>query len=269
MIDDKKPVLLVVSFGTTFNDSRAKTIEAVEKALVAAYPEYELRRAFTSRIVIDKLAERDGLRVDDAAEAMRRLTADGVKNIVVQPTHVMNGREYDKMRKAILPFEKEFETVRYGLPLLISDADFEEIAGIITACSGGGDDTAVIFMGHGTDHESNAVYAKLDKMLKDRGFSRYFIATVESVPSLEDIVVQVDALNVKKIVLLPFMIVAGDHANNDMAGSGDDSWKSIFESKGYEVETVIKGLGEYPEIQAMFVRHAGEAINRRPAAGPE
>ncbi|AEF86213.1 sirohydrochlorin cobaltochelatase [Treponema primitia ZAS-2] len=261
-VGEKKPVVLVVSFGTSYNDTRANTIGAIEKAIAAAYPNYEQRQAFTSQIIIDKLRKRDGLQIDNITEAMNRLKADGVKELVVQPTHVMNGLEYDEMQEAIKPFSKDFTKLSYGLPLLISDSDYTEVVNIITNDTKqyAADDTAVVFMGHGTEHEANATYSKLDTLLKAKGFSRYIIGTVEATPSLDDVIAQVDALNVKKVVLFPFMIVAGDHANNDMAGDEEDSWKTILESKGYTVRAVLRGLGEYPGIQAMFVRHAGDAI---------
>jgi sirohydrochlorin cobaltochelatase len=260
----KKPVILVVSFGTSFNDSRAETIGAVEKAIAAAYPGYEQRRAFTSQIIIDRVYERDGEKIDNLAEAMEKLRKDGVQEVAVQPTHVMNGFEYDEMREAIKPFEKDFARISYGLPLLSSDADFNEVADIIAAETKqyDGEDTAIVFMGHGTEHEANSAYEKLDKILKDGGRPNYIIGTVEAEPSLDDVIEQLDGLGVKKVVLLPFMIVAGDHANNDMAGDEDDSWKSILQSRGYTVQPVLRGLGQYPEIQAMFVRHAGEAVGK-------
>jgi sirohydrochlorin cobaltochelatase len=255
-------VVLVVSFGTSFNDSREQTIGAIEKAIAAAYPAFEQRRAFTSQIIIDRVYERDGEKIDNLVDAMERLRRDGVREVAVQPTHVMNGFEYDEMREAIRPFEKDFARISYGLPLLISDADYGEVADIITTETKqyNDEETAIVFMGHGTEHEANSAYAKLDKLLKDRGLPHYIIGTVEAEPSLDDVIVQLDALGKKKVVLLPFMIVAGDHANNDLAGDEDDSWKSILQSRGYTAQPVLRGLGQYPGIQAMFVRHAGEAI---------
>jgi sirohydrochlorin cobaltochelatase len=260
----KKPVVLVVSFGTSFNQSRAETIGAIENAIAEAYPAYEQRRAFTSQIIIDRVNERDGEKIDNLTEAMERLRRDGVRKVAVQPTHVMNGFEYDEMREAIKPFEKDFERISYGLPLLISDADYEEVADIVIGETQQYNDgnTAIVFMGHGTEHEANGAYARLDKLLKDRGFPNYIVGTVEAEPSLDDVIVQLDALGLKKVVLLPFMIVAGDHANNDMAGDEEDSWKSILEAKGYAAQPVLRGLGQYPGIRAMFVRHAGEAVGK-------
>jgi sirohydrochlorin cobaltochelatase len=262
-VNSVKPVLLVVSYGTSDNESREKSIGAIEKAIAAAYPDHELRRAFTSQIIIDRVAKREGIRIDNVDEAIKRLVADDVKDVVVQPTYVINGGEYNEMRTAIAPYEKYFMSLRYGLPLLMSGADFAEVAGIIIAETKGytAADTAVVFMGHGTAHGANAGYARLDKLLKDAGFPRYFVGSAKAAPSLDDIIAELDKLSgVTKVILLPFMIVAGAHAKNDMAGDEGDSWKVVLQARGYQVEPVLKGLGEYPGIRALFVRHAGEAL---------
>jgi sirohydrochlorin cobaltochelatase len=258
-----QPVLLVVSFGTSFNDSREKTIGAIEKSLAGAYPNYEQRRAFTSQIIIDKLRERDGTRIDNVQDAMKRLVSDGVKELLVQPTHVMSGEEYDSVISEIKPFEKKFTRVSYGQPLLITDADYDKVIDALTAETAeyADDHTAVVFMGHGTEHTANATYAKLSQEITTRGISRYYIGTVEASPSLEDVMEEIHTTGgITRVVLSPLMIVAGDHANNDMAGDEPDSWKSILEARGYEVIPILKGLGEYPDIQNIFVRHAGEAM---------
>jgi sirohydrochlorin cobaltochelatase len=257
--DSRKPVLLVVSYGTSYNEARERSIGAIEKAIAAAYPACELRRAFTSQIIIERVAKREGVRIDNVDAAIKRLVADGVKEVAVQPTHVTHGEEYDEMLAAIAPYEKRFTSLRYGLPLLASDADLEEVAGIIISETRGYTtaDTAVIFMGHGTAHGANAGYARLDKLLKDSGFPRYFVGTVKAAPSLGDVIAELDTLSgVKRVVLLPFMIAAGTHASNDMAGE----WRATLQARGYQVEAVMKGLGEYPGIRALFVRHAVEAI---------
>jgi sirohydrochlorin cobaltochelatase len=257
-----KPVVLVVSFGTSFAETREKTIGAIESAIAVAYPDYEQRRAFTSQIIIDRVSRRDGVKIDNVTRAMRRLRSDGVKELVVQPTHIMNGIEYDQLRAEIKPFERYFDSVRYGVPLLISGEDYTQVIAAIVDSTREylASDTAVVFMGHGTEHEANGVYARLDALLKAQN-PHYFVATVEAEPTLDDVIAGFAPLGIKKVVLLPFMIVAGDHATNDMAGDEDDSWKSILEAKGYTVTPVLKGLGEYPEIRRIFVRHAGEAIN--------
>ena len=227
---EAKKVLLVTSFGTSYNDNRDLSIGSVEKALTDAYPEYEMRRAFTSQIIIDKLKERDGIEIDNVTQAMDRLVADGVKEVVIQPTHVMSGFEYDDIVKEVSPYQEKFDSFKMGSPLLITDEDYQELASVIAEETKeyDTDGSAVVFMGHGTEHEANAAYARLQKVLTEGGYSRYFIGTVEAEPSLEDVLALVQASGAKKVTLLPLMIVAGDHANNDMAGDEDDSWKSVL-----------------------------------------
>lgn len=257
-----KKALLVVSFGTSYVETREATIGAIETSIADTYPDYEMRRAFTSQIIIDKLKNRDGLEIDNVQQAMERMIADGVETLVVQPTHVMSGEEYDEMIATITPYEDQFTNVSYGAPLLTTDEDYAELVSIITEDTKDyvADGTAIVYMGHGTEHESNATYAKLQQALNDAGYNNYFIGTVEATPSLDDIMAAVEASGATKVVLLPLMIVAGDHANNDMAGDEEGSWKTEFKKAGYEVECVLKGLGEYPGIQQMIVKHAGAAI---------
>jgi sirohydrochlorin cobaltochelatase len=256
-----KPVLLAVSFGTSFNDSRALTIGAIENALAAAYPQYEVRRAFTSQIVIDVIKKRDGEKIDNVKEAFDRLVKDGVKDVVVQSTHLMDGHEYHEMLDAVKPFEKKFNSIRYGKPLLSADRDYEDLiqALVSETAQYAANDTAIAYMGHGTEADSNKDYAILAKKLSDEGYTNYLIGTVEAEPTLDDVIAEAQDLGVKKIVLLPLMIVAGDHANNDMAGDEDDSWKVILEAKGFAVTPVLKGLGQYKGVQQIFVRHVSEA----------
>lgn len=257
-----KKAMLVVSFGTSYNDNRDLSIGSVEKAIQDAYPDYEVRRAFTSQIIIDKLKERDGLEIDNVTQAMDRLAADGVKEVVIQPTHVMSGFEYDDVVKEVTPYQDKFDSLKVGKALLIEDADYEELSSVIAEDTKEYDtpETAVVFMGHGTEHEANATYAKLQETITAAGHANYFIGTVEATPSLDDVLALVKASGAKKVVLLPLMIVAGDHANNDMAGDEDDSWKTAFQNAGFEVECVLKGLGQYPGIQKMFVDHVGRTI---------
>ena len=254
--------LLVVSFGTSYNDNRDLTIGGVENALQQAFPEYEVRRAFTSQIIIDKLKERDGLSIDNVTEAMDRLVADGVREVVVQPTHVMSGYEYDDVVAEVTPYQDKFDSLKVGRPLLDADADYDELAAAITAATKEYDaeGTAIVFMGHGTEHEANAAYAKLQEHISAAGHGNYFIGTVEATPSLDDVLALVKDSGAGKIVLLPLMIVAGDHANNDMAGDEEGSWKNVFEQEGFEVECVLKGLGQYEAVQKMFVTHAKALI---------
>lgn len=260
--DSQKPVILAVSFGTSYNDSRDVTIGAVEKALQDAYPDYEVRRAFTSQIVIDILEDRDGLDIDNVTEAMDRLVADGVKEVIVQPTHVMTGFEYDDVVAEVNKYSDKFDTLKISDPLLVSDSDYDALVKCLEeeTASYNEEGTAIVFMGHGTEHESNATYATLQTKLNDAGLNNYFIGTVEAEPSLDDVVALVKDSGAKKVVLLPLMIVAGDHANNDMAGDEDDSWKSTFAAEGFEVECVLKGLGEYEGVQKILTDHAAAAI---------
>ncbi|WP_367397090.1 sirohydrochlorin cobaltochelatase [Anaerotruncus massiliensis (ex Togo et al. 2019)] len=255
-------VLLVTSFGTSYNDNRDLSIGSIEQKLQAAYPDYEVRRAFTSQIIIDKLKKRDGIAIDNVTEAMDRLVSDGVREVVVQPTHVMSGFEYDDVVAEVTPYADKFDSFKVGSPLLVSDADYDEVVSIITGETKDYDaeGTAVVFMGHGTEHEANATYAKLQQHLTAAGHENYFIGTVEATPSLDDVLALVRDSGAKKVVLLPLMIVAGDHANNDMAGDDEDSWKSAFERAGFEVECVLRGLGQYAGIQDMFVEHVGALI---------
>ncbi len=259
-----KKAILVVSFGTSYNESRAATIGAVEAAITDAFTDFEVRRAFTSQTIINKLKSRDNEQIDNVEEAMNRLVADGVKTLVIQPTHVMNGFEYDDMVAEVTPFKDKFDAFSIGAPLLSSDADYAELADIIVEDTApyNVDKTAVVFMGHGTEHAANATYAKLDGIVKAmEGAKNYHIGTVEAEPGLEEVMAEVAKTDATKVVLLPLMIVAGDHANNDMAGDEEDSWKTQFKGEGYEVECVLKGLGEYAGIQKMFVEHTQDAID--------
>lgn len=254
-------VLLAVSFGTSYNDSRDVTIGAVENALQEAFPDYQVRRAFTSQIIIDILAERDGLDIDNVTAGMSRLVADGVKDVIIQPTHVMSGFEYDDVIAEVMPFADQFDSFIIGAPLLTVDTDYDTVVSVIVDETQQyvADDTAIVFMGHGTHHKANATYANLQQKVTDAGYDNIFIGTVEAEPSLDDMLDMVADFGAAKVVLLPLMIVAGDHANNDMASNEDDSWKSAFVAAGYEVECVLKGLGQYNGIQELIVQHAGEA----------
>ena len=255
--------LLVLSFGTSFNDSRRLTIGAIENDLETAFPDYSVRRGFTANIVIDHVNRRDGEKIDDIGESLDRAAANGVKNLVVQPTHLMNGLEYDELCGKIADYSDAFEKVVIGDPLLTTDEDFQTVADAIVDWTKDYDDgeTAVVFMGHGTEAESNAVYQKMQDLLTSGGHTNYFVGTVEAAPSLDDVIAAVKAGEYKKVVLEPLMVVAGDHANNDMAGDEDDSWKSAFEKEGYEVTCLLRGLGENETIRQLYVAHAQAAVN--------
>lgn len=258
-------LLLAVSFGTSFNDSRDITIGAIEERLAEAFPQYPVRRAFTAQIIIDKLKERDGLEIDNVTEALDRAVADGFKTLIVQPTHLMNGLEYADLVQELGEYESDFDKIVLGEPLLTSDSDYEAVIQAITEDTGSYDDgeTAIVYMGHGTEAESNQVYSTMQEKLKSAGYEHYYIGTVEAAPTLDDVIKALkEAGSYKKIVLQPLMVVAGDHANNDMAGDEEDTWKTALTAEGYEVECRLKGLGELPGIREIYVEHAQAAIDQ-------
>ena len=255
--------LLVVSFGTSYNDSRRLTVGAIENAIENAFPDYSVRRGFTSQIIIDHVKKRDNVSIDNVTEALNRAVDNGVKTLVVQPTHLMNGLEYTDLVNELADNSDAFEQVAVGEPLLTSDDDFKAVISAITDATKEYDDgeTAICFMGHGTEADSNSVYTRMQETLKAAGYDNYFVGTVEATPSLDDVIAAVKAGGYKKVVLRPLMIVAGDHANNDMAGDEDGSWKTEFEKAGFEVTTVVEGLGSVQAIQDLFVAHAQAAID--------
>ena len=259
----KDQAILVVSFGTSYNDNRDLSIGAVESAIEAAFPDYEVRRAFTSDIIMDILEERDGLEIDTVKEALDRAVEDGVKTLVVQPTHLMNGFEYADLAAELSEYTDSFEQIALAEPLLTSDADFDAVAEAIVADTAAYADgnTAVCFMGHGTEADSNSVYAKLQDVLKAKGYNDHYIGTVEAAPTLDDVVTAVQGGEYSKVVLQPLMVVAGDHANNDMAGDEEGTWKDAFTKAGYEVESQLRGLGELEAVQSIYVAHTQAAID--------
>ena len=254
--------LLVVSFGTSYLNSCRLTIGAIEDALEKAFPGYDLRRSFTSQMIINHLKRRDGISIDNVTQALDRAVSNGVKNLVIQPTHIMDGFEYQKLVTVANRYQDAFLSLSIGTPLLTSDEDFQIVANTLAASVAAYDDdkTAICFMGHGTEAAANKVYERMQKKLTDSGRNNYFIGTVEATPTVEKVLSLVKAGNYKRVLLQPMMIVAGDHANNDMAGEEEGSWKRIFESAGYEVVCQVHGLGELEAIQNLFVKHAEAAI---------
>ena len=222
-----------------------------------------MRRGFTSQIIIDHVKSRDNVKIDNVGEALKRAVDNEVKTLVIQPTHLMNGLEYTDLVDEIAQYSDAFDKVAIGEPLLTSDDDFKAVIKAITEATAEYDDgeTAICFMGHGTEADSNEVYAKMQDMLASEGYKNYYVGTVEATPSLEDVIAKVGEGEYKKVVLEPLMIVAGDHANNDMAGDEDGSWKTEFEKAGYDVTCLVRGLGELEPIQQLFVEHAQAAID--------
>ena len=277
--------LLVVSFGTSFNDSRVKDIKGIEDALQEAYPDWSVRRAFTAQIIINHVQARDGEKIDNMQQAMDRAVANGVKNLVVQPTHLMHGAEYDEMCEAIDAYKDKFESVAIAEPLLgevgsdatVINDDKEAVATAITeeavkaagyedAAAAAADGTAFVFMGHGTSHTAKVSYSQMQTAMQTLGYENVFVGTVEGEPedaACEAVIEAVKAAGYTKVVLRPLMVVAGDHANNDMAGADEDSWLSQFNAAGCfdSVNTQIAGLGEIDAVQALYVAHTKAAID--------
>ena len=253
--------LLAASFGTSYQDTRCRTIGAIEEDLEQAFPEYSVRRGFTSRMIINRVKTRDQIAIDSLEEALRRAADNGVKRLIVQPTHMMDGFEYTALADKVAEYSRFFEAAAVGKPLLSSEGDFQAVIQALTEETEEYDDgeTAFCFMGHGTEAQANHVYRKLQEMFLAAGHENYFIGTVEAEPALEEVLAQVKKGSYKRAVLQPLMIVAGDHANNDMAGDEEGSWKRAFEEAGYEVSCILKGLGELEKIRRIFVRHAKEA----------
>ncbi len=253
---ETKKAILAVSFGTSHNDTRKITIDAIEKDMQDAFPAYSLYRAWTSKMIIKKVNSRDGIHICTAKEAMEQMLQDGITDVLVQPTHVINGIENDLMKEDALAFQEQFHSISFGDPLLTSEQDNLAVIDAITSeFKHLNKDEVLVLMGHGTTHYANAIYAALDYTFKDKGYDNIFLGTVEAYPTMESLLKMVHAYQPKKVVLAPFMIVAGDHAKNDMASNEPDSWYSQFKAEGYDVEPVLKGLGEYPGIRKLFIEH--------------
>ena len=229
--------ILVVSFGTSYEASRKATIEKIEQDIRNAFQDHRIYRAWTSKFIISILKKRDNYTVPTVKEALEQMITDGIREVVVQPTHLMNGLEYNDLKDELAGYSDSFEKIVLGDPLLTSDDDFQKVMNAIVDATKEYDDgeTAICFMGHGTEADSNSVYTKMQETLKAAGYDNYFVGTVEATPSLDDVIAAVKAGGYKKVVLRPLMIVAGDHANNDMAGDEDGSWKTEFEKAGFEV----------------------------------
>ncbi len=257
-----KKALLVISFGTSYEETREKTIGACEKALSLSFPDYDLKRAFTSRFIIRKLARRDGLAVDTPVMAVERLLQEQYDQVLIQPLTILSGQEYSrKILHPLFPFRKYFRSFTLGEPLIYHDRDYDALLdaleGQVPSLES---DEALVFMGHGSDSPANAVYSCLQLKARDRDLP-WEIGCVEGYPGPEILLNNLKKRNVRRVHLMPLMLVAGDHARNDMAGDDPESWRSLFSAAGYEVECHLSGLGENPQIQQIFCRKAREAFN--------
>ena len=275
--------LLVVSFGTSFNDSRVEDIKGIEDALAKAFPDWSVRRAFTAQIIINHVQARDGEKIDNMDQALDRAVANGVKTLVVQPTHLMHGAEYDEMCEALEEYKDKIETIVVAEPMLgevgsdatVINADKEAVAKAVVAAAleeagyestekAAEDSTAFVFMGHGTAHVAKVTYSQMQTQMQNLGYENVFIGTVEGEPeetACENVIEAVKAAGYTKVVLRPLMVVAGDHANNDMAGSDDDSWKTMFEAAGLDVTCQISGLGRIEAVEQLYVAHTQAAMD--------
>ena len=254
--------ILVVSFGTSFNDSRAEDIYGIEKAVQAANPSWSVRRAFTAQIIINHIQARENEKIDNMDQALERAVANGVKNLVIQPTHLMHGAEYDELSEAVEKYAAKFESVAIAEPLL---GEVGKDASVINAANVAAD-TALVLMGHGTSHTAKVTYSQMQTQMEKLGYKNVFIGTVEGEPeetACDAVIEAVKNAGYKKVVLRPLMVVAGDHANNDMAGDEDDSWKSMFlASEAFDsVECQIEGLGRIPAIQSLYVAHTAKVAD--------
>lgn len=278
--------LLVVSFGTSFNDSRVADIKSIEDALQEAYPDWSVRRAFTAQIIINHVQARDGEKIDNVQQALDRAVENGVKNLVIQPTHLMYGAEYDELAETVGAYQDKFESVQIAAPLLgdvgtdatVINEDKKAVAEAVTAEAvktagyqtldeAKADGVAFVFMGHGTSHTAKVSYSQMQAQMEALGYNNVFIGTVEGEPeetACEAVIEGIKEAGYKKVILRPLMVVAGDHANNDMAGDDADSWKSMFNASGAfeSVDTQIAGLGQIPAIQELYVAHTGAVINQ-------
>lgn len=258
-LERTKKAILVVSFGTSYEETRKKTIDKIEESIKNEYPQYRVYRAWTSAVIRRKLLRRDGTAIPDIAGAMEEMSGDGITDVIVQPTHVLNGIENERMEEQLRSYRGRFAHIVAGSPLLTTQRDHKHAIECVAAELAPSDGEALVLMGHGTEHYANSVYDALDLQFKDSGYENIFLGTVDAYPDFETLLRRVEKLRPKRVALAPFMIVAGDHARNDLAGSGRDSWKSRMEAAGYETHCILKGLGEYEGIRRLFLCHVAES----------
>lgn len=262
-----KKAILVVSFGTSYADTRKVTIEACENKIKETFNDYDVRRAFTSSMIIKIMKERDNIHVDAPEEALQKLKDEGFSEVIVQPLHIIPGAEFHDVVNMVKQYESAFNTIRLGAPLLATTHDYMAVADAVNGqLPELKEKEAVVFMGHGTHHPANAAYAALERVFEDKGLTNIFVGTVEGYPELDHVMKRLQDRKIEKVTLMPFMLVAGDHAQNDMAGDEEDSWKTILKKDGYMVETYLHGLGENPAIQEIYAQHIKDAMKGKEEA---
>lgn len=255
----EKKAILTVSFGTSHLDTLEKTIGAIERRIARAFPDYRVARAFTSQMIINKLKRTEDLAVDNVKEALGRLAQKKVERVIVQPTHIINGIENDRMMEDIMEYMDRFQKIKVGKPVLSSVDDYKKAIHAVMAEVDVAEDEMLVLMGHGTEHHANSAYPTLEYTFHALGYQQVLVGTVESFPELKNVMTKLRISGKKKVLLMPFMIVAGDHAKNDMAGE-EDSWMSELKEEGYEVRAIIKGLGEMEGIQNLILEHIEDVL---------
>lgn len=256
-----KKAILVVSFGTSHLNTLDKNIKAIEEDVQKAYPDYKVYRAFTSQMIIKKLNTVNNISIHTVSSAMKKMQEDGMTELIIQPTHIIHGIENDNMLKDVWIFKDAFTSIKISTPLLSTSDDYVKVVDILMRHYPVKNEEALVLMGHGTSHYANSSYPALSYTFTQQGYSNVFVGTVEGYPELEHILELIKKQSITCIKLLPFMLVAGDHAQNDMNSNEEDSWKSIFLQEGYKVESIVKGLGEIKEIRDLYLDHLKNALN--------
>ena len=251
---ETKKAILAVSFGSSHMDTLEKNIDKIEQQIAETFPDYRVYRAFTSQMILKKLKKTENLHFNTVKEAMEQMAAEGIENVIVQPTHIINGIKNDRMMCDVMEYTDKFRKIRVGKPLLTSVDDYKKAIHAVMSEVDLEDGEVLVFMGHGTDHHANSAYPTLEYTFHSLGYSQVLVGTVEGFPDLKNVMTKLEISGAKKVMLMPFMLVAGDHAKNDMAGE-EDSWKTELEEAGYEVKAVIKGLGEMRGIRNIYIEH--------------
>lgn len=259
-----KKGILVVSFGTSYANTRKVTIQACEEKIAKSFPDYEVRRAFTSKMIIKKLKERDNIQIDTPEEALNKMKQEGFTKVIVQPLHIMPGIEYEEVLDAVEKFKESFQKITVGRPVLYGIKDYKEaVEALKQQLPKLNKDQAVVVMGHGTSHPANACYSCLQSVIDDEGLN-VFVGTVEGYPEIDHVIAKLKANNIKEVTLMPYMVVAGDHASNDMAGDEEDSWKNILTKEGFVVKIYLHGLGENLGYQDIYINRVKDCIDGNP-----